>query len=781
MRITIDNLDGGGARDYTSALSADGPLKITRTLNTPSRCTGQLDLNALALPVPARRGRVVVTNDAGTLLFTGYLATEPARIYAGIATQGAVYRLAFSAISDEWLLDKQTTLRTVALAQSGGDAMRALTTRTAASAFATTGVAATGNVGVFTSAQAATWSVSAGEIADAAYASYRVLGGALSLATAGSVTHNFSDGDGTLQVAALKTAAVRELANDITLSGELEPAAYITESFLGDGTTTVFELSQPPFRPTHPRTPAASASHLVDESFNQAALNTRVWQVVDPGSFLSLTSAGLTMSGGNGLNGQTTLTALDPIEIGGTLVVEASNVQLGAASDGVICGLYSGGVESANCLAGYNVRQSGGATIATPYINGVEAGTSLTLLSGHRYTLRIRLHCPETARILQTYHAMVDGVLQTFGGGAIDAPVALVFEALDMGASSNTPATVLYSGSLATSPGSCNFAIVNSVQLIGSIGACRITQAGSVWIVTTTPDGTQTVRMTGAAGEGVDCMVSPAGKITFFNGRLPTANELITVRYRGRRRSVARLENTASVAAESAGGLPGTAQWMGKVGRPAARTSQDCENAALATLAFATARSAAIAGNYTMLNPADDIWPGDVLAITSTASDGTVDTLKVLVRTVTIDDGHARPELATYHIAFANDWAEGLGLKLSESIAVDALLPQQAATAPNAVLANLPSLQVVSANGTALQIDTGMAPPTGGGFEVRRRDWAFGPGVDQDLVLRSPVRSFSIPREAQVERYYVRMYDTSNPPVYSRFSSAVFTNLPVAS
>ena len=73
-----------------------------------------------------------------------------------------------------------------------------------------------------------------------------------------------------------------------------------------------------------------------------------------------------------------------------------------------------------------------------------------------------------------------------------------------------------------------------------------------------------------------------------------------------------------------------------------------------------------------------------------------------------------------------------------------------------------------------------MVPPEGGGFEVRRRDGDFGLGVDQDLVLRSPVRSFSIPREGQVEHYYVRMYDGSVPPVYSRFSSAVFTDLPVS-
>jgi hypothetical protein len=44
-------------------------------------------------------------------------------------------------------------------------------------------------------------------------------------------------------------------------------------------------------------------------------------------------------------------------------------------------------------------------------------------------------------------------------------------------------------------------------------------------------------------------------------------------------------------------------------------------------------------------------------------------------------------------------------------------------------------------------------------------------------VLRSPVNNFTIPREAAVEQYYIRMYDGSTPPNYSRFSSAVFANV----
>ena len=190
--------------------------------------------------------------------------------------------------------------------------------------------------------------------------------------------------------------------------------------------------------------------------------------------------------------------------------------------------------------------------------------------------------------------------------------------------------------------------------------------------------------------------------------------------------------------------------------------------------AISAPSAAAIAGSYVAVNPAD-VWPGDLLALTANGA-----TTSVVVRRVTIVDGAAMPEVLSYRMEFANDWAEGLGLKLSEAIAADAILPQTALNAPGNVLTNLQQLQVVSSTGTALQVDAGIAPPAGGGFEVRRRDWDFGAGVDQDLVLRSPVRSFSIPREGQVERYYVRMYDASTPPVYSRFSSAVFTDLPVS-
>jgi hypothetical protein len=785
--LLIDNLTGVGPLDYTAAIAADTPFALTRTLNAPSILTGTLHLNGE--PTPARRARITLTAANGTTLFTGYLATEPAPVYAGNATTGPVFRYKISAISDEWLLDKQPLpYLGNALAIPAGNALLSLTSRVEGGLFTTSGVAAGRAIGVFDPSRTATWSANAGTLAYAAYSSYRVLNGALSFQPAGNTTHAFnfdssSNGGGTTTFAALNLGQVKELANDVTLSGDTEPDAYISETFAGDGVTTVFQLSEAPFRDT-----AAAARTLVADSFNESVINQQVWAIGDPGSRLSLSGNGLTLNGGNGYDGQTNLTALDSIEIAGSLLLEAGGVQLSGANQGVICGLFNGPVSVTNCFAGYNIRNASGTTLCTPLINGVEAGTSLTIQPGHIYDLRIRLHCPEQQRLLQTYYCMVDGVLQSFGGGATASAASLVFDVLDTGTASNTPATLLYDGSTAApltgTPASCNFAAVDCTQLFGSIAYVRVTRPSSAFIVSTLPLGTKQSRLIGVAGEGTDCTLDASGKITFFAGRIPVAGETFTVTYRNRQRSVTRVQNAASVASEAAATssstASGIARWIGKVLKPAARSTADLEAAAQALLAFATSRSAALAGTYTTVNPQDtaDIWPGDTLALTSNGT-----TTNVIVRKVEVERVPAFPELLTYKIAFANDWAEALGLTLSESIAADAILPSAPTTtaqlAAGTVLANLPQLQVTSATSTALQIDAGLTPPAGGGFEVRRRDHAFGPNIAQDLVLRSPVRSFSIPRAAQLEKYYVRMYDASTPPLYSRNSSAVLIDLPL--
>lgn len=794
MRITIDNLDGLGTVDYTGTVAAEGPITVQRTLNEPSRCTLELVLGLTGLKTPVRRGRVTVTAADTTLLFTGYLATEPVRLYAGNASQGAVYRARVTAVSDEWLLDNLGSgagLRdTESLGLGGIVLVEQMALRVQAGGSAGVTVAGTGTVqatGAFAARASSAFSVNAANAASSAYAAYRALNGQILMQPVGNVTHMFSDASGTLSVSELQTSAVRELANDVTLTGEEEPAAYIAESFFGDGTTTVFELSEAAYRGAN-RT-------LVLDNFNEGVFNPAQWIVADPGSCLSLTSAGLKMNGGNGFDGQTTLTAIDAVEMGGSIVVQLSGAVLSAACNGMLAGMYQGLPVLAECFAGFRVRQSvsgtGGVTVIVPVVSGAETGTVFTPITGHSYTLRMRLHSVEMQRVLQRYYCMVDGVIEGFGNlGGVTAPMDLAFELVDEGVASNTPATVLYDSAAAgagitNSPATCSFVVANATQMFGSISSVSVMRTGSVWIVSTLPSGVLQTRLIGLAGQGVDCSVSfgsaagSPGKVTFLAGRVPVAGERVTVSYRDGQRSVARLADPGSIVSEAVNGVPGTCRWLGSVTLPPARNSMDCESAAQAVLAFATSRTAAIAGTYAMVNPSQDIWPGDILAITSAGV-----TSSLLVRSVTVQDGSAVPEVRRYKVNFANDWAAewaaGIGLKLSEEIAADAYLPQTALGAPGQVLANMQHLTVVSLTDTAMQVDAGTAPPAGGGFEVRLKDWEFGVGVDAaDLVLRSPVRSFSIPIAAQLQRFYVRMYDTSTPPLYSRFSSALFVNMPV--
>ena len=772
MKLTIDNLDGNGAIDYSGALSVAMPIIIQRKLNEPSICTFGLAIAGTALIAPLRNGRVIVTDNNGIVLFTGYLATEPARELAGAGTTGAISLLAATAISDEVLLDFQTVPQTRATAgATAGQLFSTLTARVDTTRLAVRAAAATAPVGLFMPDAGQSWSQNAGALAAMARASYFALSGAVNLAPIGNVVHTLSETAGTLQVSALQASMAKTIANDITVCGAEEAAAYVTEIFQGDGTTVLFTLTRLPYFP------AASHSKPLVDLFQGPAINPVLWEVSDSGSHLSLTSAGLTFTGGNGVDGATAVIAIDQLEVGGALVIEAGGVQFGTATAGVLCGLYEGAVNVPSCFAGFQVKQASGATVLSPLIQGAAAGSTFSPVAGHLYTLRIRTYAKEVQRVLAAYYGIGDSGEVSYGGSAIPSSANVVIEVQDTTFGATDVSTVLYDGSVGIAPALATFAPVNSTNLVGSIASISVTEAGAVWVTSQDPGGTAFTRKLGLATQGSDARIERTGVLHFYPTAVPAANETITVTYRTIHRSVARIASAASIAAESNGPIPGTAAWAGSVISPAARSSTDCENAAFTMLALATSRAAAWTGKYTGFNlqSPGDIWPGDVLAVDAVSTGVNAN---VVVRAVTIEAGSSSPDLTRYTISFANDWAEALSLKLSETVPKDAWLPQAAETAVT-VLGNLTVLTIASVTGSAIQIAAGVAPPSGGGFEVRRRDWYFAPGNDAGLVLRSPVSNFTIPREAAIEQYFIRQYDASTPPSYSRFSSAVFINVPL--
>lgn len=770
MTVTIDNLSGGGPVDYTGSVDAANSVVIKRKLNAPAECEFGILPDAQGLPLPSRYARVSVADAAGVVLFTGYVAAPPSMVVLGRDSPGQSYVAQVSAVSDELLLDSVLSTKTGnALNQPASAALQTL----AVLSGATVTLSASSNtalVGRF-SAQAGTkWSVGAGALASAARSAYRVLGGVTSLTSIGSTVHTLSESDGSLQVSALSVSAIKLLANDVTICGNVEPAAYVSETFVGDGLTKEFALTQAPFKPH------TSETLNFNDLFQGAVLNDQVWQWSDGGSRLSINANGVSCSGGTGRDGETVVSAVHQVELGGSVVLEAGGTQI--AGQGLLLGLYTGPAGASTCFVAFQVSQVSGATQVAALVNGVVGGSSFQPAQGHRYTLRIRIYSPEMERVQQSYYYLDAGGVNSYGGGLVVAPGHIVLEVQDVTSGAPGLPVVLYDGTTTTLPTNCTIGLLDSGALTCSIKSFTCTQGAPIWVTVAPPQGTPGSQYLGSTAEGGSCKVDSGGKLNFYNGTIPAAGALIQVSYRTKHRAVARRSiSQDSPIQQSTTATPATQMWMGTVRAPAAWSSVDCDNAAAALLKSSAAASAAWSGNYTgwNLEASGDIWPGDLVALSSVSAGLSAN---VVVRQVDIAMGCAFPQLVKYDIRFANDWAEDLAIKLSSSVPEDAWLP----ALPNlggSPLMSLAALQVQAITGTQISIKAGASAPAGGGFEVKRKDWTFGPGADSDLVLRSPVSNFIIPRLAAMEQYYIRMYDGSTPPNYSQMSAAVFVNVPL--
>jgi len=762
-------------QDYSTALDAAHPLTIERKLNQPSICQLWLSLpSAGNLATPSRFQALAITGDDGTIYFTGYIAVTPLPEYAGLAIDGPRYRIAIQAVSDEFLLDQLLMPPSAgATGTQAGALISSLVTHSGSSSLSTHGLALNVPVNNFLPEYGASWSKSAGQAAAQARAAYRAASGNLTLSSIQSVVHPLNETDGSLNLTNLSLSAgvKRALANDVTVCGEHEPAAYVTEYFLGDGVTTQFYLSAEPFLPPSAR------STIIRELFNEPAVSQTVWSNTGLSGYLSLGSGGLAMDGGNGIDGQVVLSWIDPIEMGGTLLLEAVGVSLSPGSTGVLAGFFQGLDTQSTCVAGFQVtaQQGTGAVSLQPVIEGTVAGASYAVNPANQYTLRARVHCPDCERTLSVYRSFGDNGAITFGGQTTLSPGKLQLEVQEfVNGVAGVPVT-LYDGAISNLPATCTVVAASSINLVGTMRAINLTNLGSGWVVSTPPCGGPYTRRVGTTAEAAECHVERAGKLVFYAASLPVAGEQIAVSYRTVGRAVGRAVNTASQQALELAGSPSVSTWIGSVTSPAARSSADCLNAAMAIQQAAAGTSALWSGTYSgsRMSFATDVWPGDALLLDAPSM---CLNAQVVIRSVKVGYRASYPDVVEYAIQFANDWADDLAIKTAASVPTDTWLPAPIALTP---LVNLSCLTVTALSGSSVTVNTGLTPPTGGGFEIRRRDSTFMPGEDPGLVMRATVPNLTFSRETANDRFYIRMYDGATPPNYSKFSTALFINLPL--
>ncbi len=241
MQVLIDNRDGSGSVDYSASVQFGKNATIVRQLNKPTICTFSLVMGPGEVPVPVPLARVQVIDDAGSLMFTGYIAAPPAMNTEGWGGQGAVHVATIAAVSDELLLDAEVSATQTTLlggsAQQDWAALAALSSSSALPIVLSEQISSSSRIEVGTGTR---WSETAGMLADMTRSTYRGIAEGVQVTSIGEVSHVIAADDPGVLFEAVGVADLRWLARDVTVCGREEPTAYVTEVFQGDGVTTSF-------------------------------------------------------------------------------------------------------------------------------------------------------------------------------------------------------------------------------------------------------------------------------------------------------------------------------------------------------------------------------------------------------------------------------------------------------------------------------------------------------------------------------------------------------------
>jgi hypothetical protein len=780
MKLTIDNLQGQGAVDYTAALDGTVAPRVERKINQPAEMRCSLVRSSAGFVAPVTGARVVLTKAGGAFVFTGYLTQAPQFEYLGFGEHGAVYRYDLMAESDEVLLDRKALPnRAPFVARSAGAALRQLAQDLLPGWFDTSAVQDVDTLASYQVNPQKKFSYHAAEIALAARASYRAMNGALRLAPVGAATYAVNESDVNFSPVGLKLVCPKMVLNDVTAIGLDEPQAYVRNYFVGDGLSLRFYLSQKPFQQSRPA--------LIDEQYVGPGLDAATWVVSDPASAVSVVAQTLQVSGGTGQDGQTTVKFIEQIELGGALELQHGDVSFTGPSTGVLGGLYVGAISAAGCLAGFQIAPSGSGSTIQALINGTPTGALVATTGGHRYVLTTYLYAMEVYRSGEGYHSSLHPAGSGWGGATVPADVRFVLELQDIDpanpATMVAPATVLYDGVITNGPAFCAYALVNATTMQCNIGSTFVTHISLAEVRTALPSASYVTQLVESLSNGGHCLIASSTSLDFYPQYVPPLNTLIVASYRGSGRAVAEVVNSASVASLQSGADNGVRGVVRTMKTPGARTQADCENAALAILD--DAGGLAWMGTYQTWSDflpggAGDIFPGDGVTVNVPSQNAV---FSAIVRKVSIDLVDPADDRGMYAIEFANDLAAPLALQEQASATTIPLqdMPVRLSTTQVGTyyLAALTNAQITAVSSTTAQVDAGMAPSSGFGIEVRAHDYGWGTANDRNLLGRFTTQTFSLPRLARAQNYFLRLYDSSSPPRYSRYAAALHVDYPL--
>jgi len=799
IRLEIDNGDLRGRVDYTRYVqsAAQAPMQLRDRMNLPALLDFTL-VPADEAFQPARRGAYVrLTGLADALppggprvpgpLFTGYITNEPSIEFLGMGRGQPLYGYRFQATSEEYLLNiKRIGIVPPFLNQLAGVILRLLAERLQPGRFGATGISDGPLIPFFQPKPESSWSEIARELAERCGFQYRVLDAAILFQPANTEPAGVAvnEADRRFRPEMLEVSPLgNPIRNDVSIFGEVEPQAGVTEYFAGDGFTAHFPLSLPVF--------GAESSRLLADDFTALSLDTDKWVKSDDGGFISLFQGSLNVTGGDGTSGETYLAAQQAIELGGELELTHGEFEFVAPSAGILGGLYSAlSYQSAQCLAGFEVSPIGGSSRIRPLIGGVVLPQEVLVAPGHHYILVTRLSADVPHRTQQTFAALG----ASFGGGSVPAQVRVVLEVrdLDLATAGQPLRTTLYDDVLTGLPPFASYAPVNSANLHVVCNFLQVTRPIQARLEVTEAGGTPVVRTLGFGAAGQDATItSDANRnlwaLDFYEDTIPAPGALVALHYRAAGRARARVRDAASVAAEQtiAGDDGVRAAVLGEL-HPAPRTSEEAELAARAWLADNTAPR--YEGRYTTWGEFCDAFPraGRLLHI---ECESRYPAFTAQVRGVT----SAIRELASETIEHTIEFGEPSRfedllrqftpqenvLTATEAAQLD---PSELAGLGSEFLDGQPLAQLSATSATQFIVEMSAAPPVGGAYEVRRSDqgWAspFSVNSPQNLIGTFSAATFVLPRAARHQLFFIRPADAAAKT--TRHSAVLAVHFPLA-
>ncbi|HEY3927208.1 MAG TPA: hypothetical protein VGL89_02430 [Candidatus Koribacter sp.] len=762
MQLLIDNFDTFGPMDYSAYLDAERLPRVTRQLNKPAQMAAQLACVAGKMLVPHQASRVWLKKADGTVLFAGYVALQPVCEYVGQSTEGAITRYVLSCETDEWILDRKALPQRLPYMQrAAGATVRQITQDASPGEFDVTAVQDCDVVPVYDADVQRKWSDHAAELAMRSRAAYSAEGGAIKFAPVGGNAFAIDETNVNCNRAGLNIAGQPGALNDVTVVGRVEPRTYVKDYFEGDGASLSFSLAATPV--------GIFDKTVFEDEFAGTALNPILW-TNGSGSSAAVDNGVLTA------NGSALVELVELVEMGGGVVLQHGSFEFQGASSGVLGGLYAGGLANANCVAGFQVTPSGAQSVIQALVNGTATGPTMTTTGGHQYFLTTRVFVDQTHRMAQVFHSSGHAAGAPVGGDAIAADARAVLEIHDV--DPNNPATmaaasiVLYDAVLTNVAGFCNYALMNGTALKCGVSYTRMRTNGGTCVRSAPPGQGFSTRLQGALADGGECRVTST-QLYFLAADVPAATEQIVVSYRSGRTSTAEETNAAAIAALVNASDDGVRSSVHGLKVPEARTTEDCQNSGLALLDDGT--QTAWSGEYTSWSDflgVSDVRPGDAVTVNAPSQEAN---FTATVRGVGIEVKDPRNDRSMYGVTFANDAAQTLSFSFDTA---KVKLPPVGVTVPgNWTLAPVKNAAFSSIIASQVTIATNLAPPSGGGFEVRGTDQGWGVANDRSLWGRFTGQTFTVPRLSRSQVYYIRQYDGAGN--YSRDSTLLHVDWPL--